>query len=249
MYNLLRQKKSQLTGWAAGLMLIMAAQQVSAQLRDQLNLPDHDSKKYYLGIGLIYNNSRFQVSQHPVFLQNDSVMVVEPENTGGFGLAGMHTLRISPRFEIRAIFPQLLFSYKNLTYHLKYPDGSKNEAAVMTKRVESILLGVPVHIKFRSDRIGNFRVYMFGGGKVEYDLASNSTARKAEDLVKLTKYDFGVEAGIGFNFYFPVFILSPELKISNGLSNIHSRDPNLKFSSSIDKLNSRMIVFSIIFEG
>ena len=38
-----------------------------------------------------------------------------------------------------------------------------------------------------SDRIDNFRVYMFGGAKFEYDLASNSTARKAEDLVKLEK--------------------------------------------------------------
>ena len=248
MYYLLRQK-SHLKRWVAGIILLIASQQVNAQLRDALNLPDHDDKKYYLGIGLIYNNARFQVSQHSQFLSNDSVMVVEPENVGGFGLAGIHTLRLSPRFEVRAIFPQLLFAYKNLTYHIKYPDASKNESAVMTKKVESILLGLPVHIKFRSDRINNFRVYMFGGAKFEYDLASNSTARKAEDLVKLKKYDFGVEAGVGFNFYFPVFILSPEIKISNGISNIHSRDVNLKYSSAIDKLNSRMIVFSLIFEG
>jgi hypothetical protein len=193
--------------------------------------------------------SRFGLSHHPQFLAGDSIMVVEPENTGGFGLAGMHTYRLSPRFEVRAIFPQLLFSYKNLTYHLKYPDPSKDEQPIVTKRVESILLGLPIHLKFRSDRINNFRVYMFGGVKFEYDLASNSTARRAEDLVKLAKIDYGVEAGIGFNFYFPVFILSPELKISNGLSNIHSRDPNLKYSNVIDKLNSRMIVFSLIFEG
>ena len=248
MYNLLRQKKSQLNRLVMAVILLMACQQVCAQYRE-LNLPNHDDKKYYLGIGLVYNNSRFGVSHHPQFLANDSVMVVEPENTGGFGLAGMHTYRLSPRFEIRAIFPQLLFSYKNLTYHLKYPDPAKEEQPVATKRVESILLGLPLHLKFRSDRINNFRVYMFGGVKFEYDLASNSTARRAEDLVKLAKIDFGVEAGIGFNFYFPVFILSPELKISNGLSNIHSRDPNLKYSNVIDKLNSRMVVFSLIFEG
>jgi len=249
MYNLLRQKTRQINRWAVGLMLLLATQTASAQLRDYLNLPEHDDKKYYLGIALIYNSARFQVSQHPNFLQSDSVLVVNPENTGGFGLAGIHTLRISPRFEVRAVFPQLLFAYKNLTYHIAHPDGTKDEQPIMTKRVESILLGIPVHIKFRSDRIGNFRVYMFGGGKFEYDLASNSTARKADDLVKLTKYDWGVEAGFGFNFYFPVFILSPEIKVSNGLGNIHSRDPNLKYSSSIDKLNSRMIVFSLIFEG
>ncbi len=248
MYNLLRQKKSQLTRLVTVMILLIASQQVFAQYRE-LNLPNHDDKKYYLGIGLVYNNSRFGVSHHPQFMGQDSVMVVEPENTGGFGLAGMHTYRISPRFEVRAIFPQLLFSYKNLTYHLKYPDPNKEEQPIVTKRVESILLGLPIHLKFRSDRINNFRVYMFGGVKFEYDLASNSTARRAEDLVKLAKTDFGVEAGIGFNFYFPVFILSPEIKISNGLSNIHSRDPNLKYSNTIDKLNSRMIVFSLIFEG
>ena len=247
MYNLLRKKKRCLKLLAIALGIFITSLPALAQ--QQLNLPDHDDKKYYLGIGLIYNSSRFQLSHHPMFLQSDSVMIIDPENTGGFGLAGIHTYRLSPRFEIRAIFPQLLFSYKNLTYHLKYPDGAKEEQPVMTKRIESILLGLPVHLKFLSDRIGNFRVYMFGGAKAEYDLASNSRAKRAEELVKLNKFDFGVEAGIGFNFYFPVFILSPEIKISNGIIDSHSRDPNLKFSNSIDKLNSRMVVFSLIFEG
>ena len=111
------------------------------------------------------------------------------------------------------------------------------------------MLGLPVHLKFRSDRIDNFRVYMFGGGKIEYDLSSNARAKRAEELVKLKKFDFGIEAGIGFNFYFPVFILSPEIKISNGIFDTHSRDANLKYSSTIDQINSRMIVFSLIFEG
>jgi hypothetical protein len=230
------------------LVLFTLTQQVYAQYRE-LNLPNHDDKRYYLGIGLLYNSSRFLVSQHPQFLQSDSVMVVDPLNAGGFGLAGMHTLRLSKRFEIRAIFPQLLFAYKNLRYHVTYPDPNKEEQPVETKRVESILLGLPIHLKFRSDRINNFRVYMFAGGKIEYDLASNSTARKAENLVKVSKYDYGVEGGIGFNFYFPVFILSPEIKFSNGLGNIHSRDENLKYSNTIDKLQSRMIIFSLIFEG
>ena len=230
-------------------MFSLLASSMSAFAQQELNLPNHDDKKYYLGIGVIYNMSRFQMHHDPRFLQSDSLMVINPENAGGIGLAGMHTYRLSPRFEVRAIFPQLLFSYKNLTYHLKYPDPAKEEQPILNKKIESILLGLPIHVKFRSDRINNFRVYMFGGAKFEYDLSSNSTARKAEDLVKLNKYDFGVEAGIGFNFYFPVFILSPEIKISNGLSNSHSRDANLKFSNTIDKLNTRMVLFSLIFEG
>ena len=248
MYNLLWQKKTRLVTLAITLILLFSGDAAFTQLR-QIHLPDHDDKKYYLGIGLLYNTARFQVSQAPVFLEHDSVLVVSPENTGGFGLAGMHTYRLSRRFEVRAIFPQLLFSYKNLRYNVKYPDDANDETYEMTKRVESILLGLPIHLKFRSDRIDNFRIYMFGGFKFEYDLASNARAKRADDQVKLKKIDMGIEAGIGFNFYFPVFILTPEIKISNGIINSHSRDPNLKFSSAIDKLNSRMVVFSLIFEG
>jgi hypothetical protein len=90
---------------------------------------------------------------------------------------------------------------------------------------------------------------MMAGIKGEIDLASNARAKRAEDLVKINKYDYGPELGLGFNFYFPSFILSPEIKISNGLNNIHSRDEHLKFSNVFDKIFSRMIVFSIHIEG
>lgn len=221
---------------------------IQAQNRT-LHLSDHDNKKYYLGIALMYNTSRFNTSHDNSFLFHDSVSAINPLNSGGFGLAGMHTLRLTDRFEVRAIFPQLLFSYRDLQYNLKTPDPFYDEGPIVTKRVESILLGLPVHVKFRSDRINNFRVYMFAGGKVEYDLASNSNSRKADDMIKLKKFDYGLEAGVGFNFYFPMFILSPEIKISNGIQNIHVRDPNFKYSSTIDQLKSRSILFSLIFEG
>ena len=238
-------RKARIPFLAIGMLTAIASNAFSQ--RDLLNLPDHDDKFYHLGIALIYNNSHFQVSAHPAFLQSDSVLSVNPVNTGGFGLAGLHTFRLSEHFEFRVIFPQLMFSYKNLTYNVKYP--TFGEQTLATKQVESILLGFPVQIKFLSDRINNFRVYMLGGFNYQYDLASNASARKADNLVKLKPYDFSLEAGIGFQFFFPVFILSPELKISNGLINVHSRDPNLIYSSTIDKLNSRMVVFSLIFEG
>jgi hypothetical protein len=226
---------------------LAASQGVSAQLRDYLNLPDHDTKKYYLGIGFMYTSSHFQVSAHPQFLQSDSVLYVNPLNTGGFGVSGMFTFRLSEHFEFRFAFPEFIFNSNSIAYHIKYPPAG--EQVLATKQIESLLLGFPAQVKFLSDRIDNFRVYMLGGFNYRYDLASNSASRKAENLVKLSPHDLSVEAGIGFQFYFPVFILSPELKISNGINNIHSRDPNLQYSNVIDKIKSRMIVFSLIFEG
>jgi hypothetical protein len=80
--------------------------QSQAQLRDNINLPDHDQKFYHLGIALIYNNSHFQVTPHANLLLNDSILSVNPENTGGFGLAGMHTFNINPHLEFRIVFPE-----------------------------------------------------------------------------------------------------------------------------------------------
>jgi hypothetical protein len=217
-----------------------------AQNRDGINLPDTDDKFYHLGIALIYNNSHLQVTPHPNLLLNDSVLSVNPENTGGFGLAGMHTFNLSKHWEFRIVFPELMFSYKNLTYSTTFPDGQQTTA---TKQIESILLGFPIQMKFMSDRMHNFRFYVLGGVNYQYDLASNATERKAADLVKLNPGDWSIEAGLGFQFFFPVFILSPEIKLSNGIINVHHRDPNLIYSSTIDQLKSRMVVFSLIFEG
>jgi len=227
--------------------LMMAGGRASAQLRDYLNLPDHDSKKYYLGIGFLYDNSHFQVSAHPKFLASDSVLYVNPLNSGGFGVSGMFTFHLANHFEFRFAFPEFIFSSNSISYHISHPPTGEQQLA--TKQVQSLLLGFPAQLKFLSDRIGNFRVYMMGGINYRYDLASNSSARKAENLVKLTSSDLSVEAGVGFQIYMPVFILSPELKFSQGIKNVHSRDPNLQYSNVIDKIKTRQIIFSLIFEG
>jgi hypothetical protein len=105
-----------------------------------------------------------------------------------------------------------------------------------------------VQIKFSSDRINNLKVYMMAGGKLEYDFAANKGDKNAGNLIKLNKIDYGIEAGIGFHFYFPYFVLSPELKLGWGFKNVHSRDPDLKFSNTIDRINSRTLTFSLTVE-
>ncbi len=211
-----------------------------------VNLWDHDTKPYYFGITLGAEVARFQVDHHPKFLQDDSVYSVEAVNTPGFSLGLSATARLTNRFQAR-FNPQLIFMERDILYKLKYPDF--DGTTDVTKKIESVLVTFPFQIKLQSDRINNFRVYMLAGIKGDIDLASNARAKKAEDLVKIDKYDYGFELGLGFNFFFESFILSPEIKISNGLRNIHSRDPNLIYSNVLDRIQSRMIAFCIHIEG
>ncbi len=219
----------------------------SAQMgKVELNMYDHDSKPYYFGITVGVNLARFQTDLHPRFLDYDSVFVAEPVNSGGLTLGLSATARLSDRFQLR-FNPQLMFIERNIYYKLKHPD--LDGLTDVTKKVESVIMSFPFQVKFQSDRIGNFRVYTLAGFKADIDMASNARAKRAEELVKIQKYDFGPEFGIGFNFFFPSFIFSPEIKISNGIRNIHARDENLRFSNVFDKIQSRMIVFSIHLEG
>ena len=246
MLHLQRKKAYTLTTGSFLLFGVLFIAQTSTAQEKEMNLYDHDSKPYYFGITLSSSLTRFHTQLHSRFLQDDSVLVAEPGNSPGFGLGLLATARLSDRFQFR-FNPQLMFTSRTLLYTLKYPD-SDGETKV-EKPVESVTVTFPFQLKLQSDRIGNFRVYMMTGVKGDIDLASNASSRKADDLVKIKKYDYGVELGLGFNFFFEQFILSPEIKLSNGIPNIHSRDPHLIFSSVFDKIQSRMICISIHIEG
>src|SRR5215213_5122291 len=142
MYNLLWKKRNFVKGGAVAFYLLCSFIPATAQFRGELNLPDHDDKKYHIGIVIMGATSRFQVSQHPRFLESDSVLVSSPENAAGVGLGGIHTFRLSHRFSARVIFPQLLFVNKAIRYNLTYPVNG--ESKEMTKNIESILLGLPI---------------------------------------------------------------------------------------------------------
>ena len=234
--------------WLKKLVLSLTlAISLSTFAQRELNLEEHDGKPYYFGISLGLNKSRFQSSLHPGYLEQDSILTAEPMQSLGFNLGLSATLRLNQRLELR-FNPQLMFLDRPFKYNLKYPDRFENTMTIQ-KKVESVMVTAPVQLRFLSDRIGNFRVYMMGGGKFDIDLASNAQSRNAEDMVKIKRYDFGVEGCIGFKFYYPSFILSPEIKFSNGVRDMHGRDPRLNYSNVLDKVYSRMIVFTLHLEG
>ena len=223
---------------------LFCASQIHAQ--KEIFRRNHDDLVYYFGLTLGYNTSTLHISKSAQFLQNDSVMSAEPGSSGGIAMGLMATARLSDHFQVRAN-PQLIIGgSKYIAYTLS--KSKPGEALFQNQTLPTTLVSFPFQLKFNSDRIGNFRTYLLGGIKFDTDLSSNSAARNADDLIKLKRNDFGFELGIGFNFYLPFVTVSPEIKISNGLSNMHQVDPSLKYSNVLDQILSRMVVFSIHFE-
>lgn len=235
MHHLLRNKIIMLV------VSVAFAANATAQYSD-LNRASHDDLPYYFGLTVAYSNSYLSATKNKRFVQYDSILSVQPGASGGIALGLLGTVKLNYCWEFR-FNPQLIIGGE------KYFDYEENYPYKLTKKtLPSTIVSFPFHFKLNSDRLNNFRTYVFTGAKFDIDLASNSSARNAEDLVKLKKNDFAIDAGIGFNFFLKFVTLSPEIKFSYGLNNIHSRDAALKYSNVLDKIYSRMITFSIHLE-
>lgn len=204
-------------------------------------MPEHDNKKYYFGITFGLNFSQYQIKYTQSFVDNDTFKKIQPLWSPGFNLGLMANLRINKYFDLRFI-PALAFTDKRITMTFA-------QDSVSARNIESIYMHMPLQLKFKSDRIKNFRFYALSGVKLDYDLAANARSRRQDEWLKVRPLDFGYEVGVGFEFYYPNFIFSPEIKLSQGLSNQLYKDKNIPLTNAIESLTTRMFVISIHLEG
>lgn len=214
----------------------------SAQTRI-LNMEDHDSKPYYFGLTFGFNQSRHRIKYSESFANTDTFMSIQPGWGSGFNLGIMGNLRLNSFVDLRLI-PSISFAEKRLKYNQPQKPNVMED-----KGIESIYIHLPLQFKFKSDRIHNFRFYALAGGKFDYDMAANANSRKKDEFLKFKPMDLGYELGFGLEFFYPNFIFSPEIKLSEGLMNQIYIDRNLPLTNAIDQIRTRSIVFSIHLEG
>lgn len=206
-------------------------------------MPDHDDKPYYFGITFGLNYSVYQIGYTQSFANTDTFKKIQPKWEPGFNLGLIGNLKLNKYFDLRFV-PSLAFAEKGLQFEYGIPKDS-----VSNRAIESINMHLPLQIKFKSDRINNFRFYTIAGGKFDYDMAANARSHRTDEFLKVSPTDFGFEIGVGFEFYYPDFIFSPEIKLSQGLTNQLFLDKTLQLTNAIQYLHSRMIVISIHLEG
>jgi hypothetical protein len=211
--------------------------------------PEHDNDPFYFGLNFGYSNSFLHYSHTPYFIANDSIKATNAVNDKGFILGLMGAARLSNHFDVR-FNPQLILSgFKSMAFSLDSTTIIAGLPSYQVQQLPTTIINLPLQLKFNSDRIKNFRVYLFGGIKCDVDLSYHNRSRNDENIIHLKQFDFGIEGGIGFNFYMPVGIISPEIKFSDGLTNMLQKNPALKYSNAFDKIQSRMIEFSIILQN
>lgn len=211
------------------------------------NLIHADNKLYHFGFILGLNTMDFNVANYGNEYTDENGKVWYADQTSlsaGFTVGIVSDLRIFRCLNLR-FTPALLFGDRTLTYTDQDGMPAKKDATV-----KSSLIEFPLLLKFRGQRTGNYRPYLLAGGSITWDLA-----RQKEEPIMLTKNDFGIEFGVGCDFYLPYFKLAPEFKMFLGFSDVLERDrpdivseKDMVYSNAIERLTSRIFMLSFNFE-
>ncbi len=211
----------------------------------QLNINTHDDKResrgYHFGIHLAAGQHTFKIDHNSFFLAQNDILSVEGDKDIGIDIGLIGAIHPFKNTEVR-VLPTLNFGTKNITYTFANQDEPN------LQDLETVNFEIPLHFKYKSKPYKDMRMFVIGGGKYGIDLSSNKDERNLENVVKLEKGNAFLELGAGAEFHFPLFVLSPEIKVSHGFLNQHVNDPDLNLSAVLAGLYSRVYTFSINIE-
>ncbi|RLD22781.1 MAG: PorT family protein [Bacteroidetes bacterium] len=209
------------------------------------NFRSFQQKAIYFGITLGFNSSNFQIHHSKNFILNDTFAVAEAKPGPGFNVSLVANMKMGENFDFRFL-PGFSFAERSIVFNENNIDKT-----LSTTTIESVFIQLPFHVRYKSAPYKDKRVFAIAGIKYTYDVASNSRVRKekSQNLIKISPHDFAFEIGAGIQFFLPLFIFSPEIKFSQGLSNILIYNGALERSKVLETLNSRTFTISLHFEG
>lgn len=209
------------------------------------NLPKYDKQWIHFGFVLGINSASFRMVESGDFKLQDSAYSIVPQSQSGLNLGILSNLHLGNHFDLR-FMPGLSFVQRKLDYSFYYP--STSQSPVLVKTVESTYLELPLNVKFKSKRIDNYRLYVIAGGRYSVDMISQAKVKERDpDILKLKRKDYGLEIGMGADFYMPYFKFSPEIKMFSGIPNLLV-DENTVYVNPLQSLRSKIFFISFFFE-
>ena len=215
-----------------------------AQVEQPWNLKKYDFVKLHFGMSLGFNQTDAVIRNSDNFFALDSIYSIENRGMPGFNINIVSNYNFNKYFSLRFL-PGLNFGQRNLTYVIF--DGVKFYEKTM--QIESTYLDFPLLLQLKSARLNNFRAYIVGGFSYKYDLSSQKKIPDDEKpKIRLKQNIYNYELGVGTDFFLQYFKFALELKLVVGLNNIVVYD-NSQYTQSIGNMNSKMLMFSLLFEG
>lgn len=238
--------------WLLALLAVIlpltAAQRIQAQGQTG-NLGAFDRQLLHYGIQVGYTQSKFDLRFADDEVMRQTLQGVTSYYEKGFHIAVIGDMRLGKWFNLRAL-PGVTLVTRNLSYAWEPGYLATNHILETERSVESVYGDIPIEIKFRSVRYGNFRPYVTAGGSYGFDFASlrKNKNQTNQSIVRLQPSDLRYTMGVGFDVFLRYVKFAVELKMNFGFLNLKVDDPDV-YISSFDYLRTRTFMLSFTFEG
>ena len=202
----------------------------------------HDERAIHFGFCMGLNVMDFTVTHSYTNYCVDSLLSNVTKLTPGFQIQIVSAARLSDYLELRFL-PGITFGQRDLSFY------KGDQLHMKPQALESSYITMPLLLKYKSHRVNNFRAYLVGGLNPRIDLAK--TYREEDEIyMDMKMFDLCYEAGGGFDFYFPYFKLSLELRGSWGMFDVkkYRISPHQEFQNAVEKLRSSVYMLSIYIE-
>ena len=205
----------------------------------QRNNPNYDEKKLTYGFLLALHSSSYKTKYSDAFVTQkfDTVYAVNPTWTSGFTLGFIVNYRLTDYLDLR-LTPQVAFYENKVTY--LYTNETHTDA-----KVESTIVEVPLLLKYKSERRGNIRMYMIGG--VKPGIQASGKKEQTTETLEIKSTNLSLEAGFGFDLYYPLFKFSPEVRFSHGMLDMLGNRTN-DFGQPLSRVSTNMVTVYFLFQ-
>jgi hypothetical protein len=202
--------------------------------------PNYDTRLISYGFMIGLHTSAYQVTYADEFVtpQYDTVSSVMAQFSPGFSLGFLVNYRVNEFLDFR-VMPKAGFYTHKLRY--TYTDESTDQQFIESTHVE-----LPFLLKYKSMRRGNVRMYMIGGITPGIELSGKNEIKSSSGL-DIRKSNVQLEGGLGFDFYFPLFKFSQEIRFARGIMNVLGDDPSV-YSDPLKRLNTNTVSVYFVFQ-
>jgi hypothetical protein len=217
------------------------------------NLPGFDMKRLHFGFTVGLNSMDLGIKRN---FEADNFIYADVSHVlPGFQVSIVSDLRLNMSWNLRFL-PGISFGSRQL-YYYEFDQSQQGTLVALSGAVNPVPLGpsnldFPLHFKYRSQRVNNYRPYLVGGLNFRYDMSTKKLYdNESDEYIKFKPADFFLEFGFGVDTYLKYFKFAPEIKLAVGLRNIltdDSRPPHEQFVESIDRVTSYILMLNFHFE-
>jgi hypothetical protein len=224
------------------LLLLILPFWASAQFARLRNQPLYDKNELHFGFHIGLNWYDFNMDTKDLSKVN-GMYGVRSNALPGYNINIISNLRLNEHLDLR-FTPGFAATVREL--HFDMIDPFTEERRTISRQVESSYVQFPMHLKFKSVRIDNYRLYLMGGLRYNNDLASK--AKVVDDnLFKLQRHSGDYEVGFGADFYFEYFKFSPQIRASWGMTNLLVQDGTPQVEA-FDAIRNHAVLINFTFE-